>query len=258
MMRRAVYEEEINGFLFREFELVERLDYLVLALPDVGLVGAIAGIHLIKELKMKDIVGIDNYAALPPVVVVHDGEAKHPMRIYASQGVGVLITDVPVAPPAVPLLSQAIVNYARLRGVKLLISITGMGTPARIEKEELGLYYLASDREAEIEAGRTGAKALEQGILVGPYALILKESARKGVHNIVFMVESFIDLPDPEAASVALKAVSKVTGVQVDTEKLLEEAEKIKLRLKELMKETRSVMAKMGKTYEYRPPLLYT
>ncbi|MMZ71367.1 hypothetical protein D1872_347220 [compost metagenome] len=65
-------------------------------------------------------------------------------------------------------------------------------------------------------------------------------------------------MPDPEAAAVAVESVSKITGVDVNVSRLLEEAEKLKLRLKDLMKETRNVMAKMGKTYEYRPPLIYT
>ena len=257
-MLRAVYEEEFNGFIFREHEEVRKLDYLILALPDVGLVGAIAGLHIIRELDMRDVVGIDHYAAFPPVVVIHKGDPKYPMRIHAREGVGVLITDVPIAPPAIPAFSQAIVSYARVKGVKMLISITGMGIPNRIEVQKPTLYYLANDRESEIEGGRIGAKTVEQGILVGPYALILKEAARRGLSNLVLMVESFVDLPDPEAAAVAVEAVSKITGLKVDTVKLVEEAEKIKVRLKELMRETKSVMAKMGKTYEYRPPLLYT
>ncbi len=257
-MSARFYEEEINGFIFRERAGVERPEYLVLGLPDVGLVGAIASMHLVKELDMPELVGIDSYTALPPVVVIHNGDPMYPIRIHGKRGLGVLITEVPIAPPAIPLFAQAVVSYARSRGVKMLISITGMGTPARIEEKKPRLYALANDRESEIEAGRIGASKVEHGILVGPYALILKEAQRKGVSNIVIMVESFIDLPDPEAAAVALEAVSKITGVEVNVKRLIEEAEKIKLRLKELMKETRSVMAKMGKTYEYRPPLIYT
>jgi len=255
---QAVYEEEIAGFLFREHERLPGLDYLVLALPDVGLVGAITGLHMVRELKMRSLVGIDNYAAMPPVVVVHEGEANHPVRIHVSGRVGVLVTDVPVAPPAVPAFAAAIVNYARLKGVKLMVSVTGMGSPSRIDVQKPSLYYLASDPAAAEAAEKAGAKRLEQGILVGPYALILKESARRGLPNLVLMVESFMDLPDPEAAAVAVEAVGAITGVSVDVNKLLEEAEAIKVRLKELMKETRNLMARMGKSYEYRPPLLYT
>ncbi len=257
-MMRNVLEEEINGFQYIVYGDVRDIEYLVLGLPDVGLVGAIAGLHLIRELEMADVAGIDSYSALPPVVVINRGEPKYPVRIYKGKGIGVVVTDVPIALPAIPLFAQSIVQFSRLMGVKMLISVTGMGSPKRIEKEKPELYTLAVGRGAEIEAGRVGGKKVENGILVGPYALILKESARKNMDNIVFMVESFADLPDPEAAAVAVEAISKVTGVEVGVSRLLEEAEKLKLRLKELMKETSSMMAKMGKGYEYRPPLIYT
>ncbi|MCE4620020.1 MAG: PAC2 family protein [Desulfurococcales archaeon] len=252
------YREELGGFTYHLYGDYSGIEYLVLGLPDVGLVGAITGLHLIRELKMKDVVGIDSYTSMPPVVVIHNSEPMYPMRIYRQGNLGVLLTDVPVAPPAIPGLATSLVRFAKMTGVKMLISVTGMGTPKRIEAEKPGMYALAVGREAEIDAGRIGASKVDNGILVGPYALILKEAARTGVNNLVLMVESFVDLPDPEAAAVAVEAVSKITGVQVDTKKLVEEAEKLKLRLKELMRETKNVMAKMGKSYEYRPPLIYT
>ena len=257
-MKGVVLEEEINGFLFRYTEPPGGLDYLIVGLPDVGLVGAIASLHIVREAGMKDKIGIDSYAAFPPVVVIQEGEPKHPVRVYVRDRIGVLVTDVPIAPPALAPFAQALVQFARLQGVRMLLSITGIGSPSRIEAEKPQLYYLASDRESEIEAGRLGAKRVPGGILVGPYALLLKESVRRGLSNLVLLVESFVDLPDPEAAAVAVEAVNKVTGLGVDTGKLLQEAEKIKLRLKELMRETKNVMARMGKGMEYRPPLIFT
>jgi len=257
-LRGAVLEEEINGFLFRYLKPLRGLDYLVLGLPDVGLVGAIASLHTIREAKMEDVVGIDSFPAFPPVVVIQEGEAKHPMRLYVKDNVGVLITDVPVAPPALAPFASAIVQFARVQGVKLLVSVTGIGSPSRIEVEKPRLYALANDDVSGEWARKIGAEKIESGILVGPYALILKEATRKGLPNLVVLVESFIDLPDPEAAAVAVEAVNKITGLSVDTGKLLEEAEKIKLRLKELMRETKNIMSKMGKGMEYRPPLIFT
>lgn len=254
----GIYEEEINGFSYYIFEEPRDLEYLLVALPDVGLVGSIAGLHLIRELGMKDVVGIDSYTALPPVVVIHKGEAKHPIRLYTGKCIGVLVTDVPIIPAALPMFVQSLVQFAKMSKVKMILSITGLGTPKRIEVEKPRLYALAVGREAEIEAGRLNPAKIENGMLVGPYALLLKEALRRRVPNLVLMVESFIDLPDPEAAAVAVESISKITGVDVNVSRLLEEAEKLKLRLKDLMKETRNVMAKMGKTYEYRPPLIYT
>ena len=260
-MRWEVFrEEEINGFLFREYERF-RPKTLILGLPDIGLVGAIAGMHLVRELGLEDVVGIDSYAGIPPVVVVSNGVPKHPIRIYSAMNgeIGILLTDVPLTPPAVVGFSVALVRYAQSRGVENLISVTGLGNPMRFNLDRPSLYALSNNPEAmRAVEEKTGAKRMGSGIIVGPYAIVLKEATRIGLTNTVLLVDAFIDIPDPEAAVVALEALGKLYGLKVDTKKLEEEADKIKLRLRELMKETKSMMARMGKGYELRPSLLYT
>lgn len=258
-MQEAAYEEVINGFLFREMVSVKKLRYLVLGLPDVGLVGAITAMHLVKTMGMDESVYIDSYTMLPPVAVIRKGSPLSPIRIYVKGELGVMVTDVPIAPPAVAPLATALVEYARSRGVELLISVTGLGNPSRIDMEKPGTYWIASTRDATLEAGRLPhAKPADGGILVGPYAIIVKESARKRVNNLVILVDSFIDLPDPEAASEAVKAISRLTGIDVPVDDLLKQAEDIKLRMREFMRETKNVLSSMGKSMEYRTPLLYT
>ena len=257
-MKETRFEEEINGFLFREYGDLGTPKYLVIGLPDVGLVGAIASVHLVRQLKLEDVIGVDSYSLLPPVVIVSNGEPKHPVRIYSNGSLAVIATDIPIPPASAPPLSAAIVQFARTRGIEAIISMTGVGNPLRFEMEKPGLYIISSDENASRIASQVRAEKLKEGILAGPYALILKESIRKRLSNIVVMADSFLDIPDPEAAAVALEAASAIIGVSVDTRSLLEEAERIKLRLKDLMKETKNVMARMGKGLEYRPPLMYT
>ncbi|MCE4599579.1 MAG: proteasome assembly chaperone family protein [Desulfurococcales archaeon] len=258
-MRGIAFEEEIYGFTFREYGDVGKPRYLILGLPDVGLVGSIASMHIIRSLKVPDVAGIENYTMLPPVVVIQNGEPKHPMRVYSNRDIAFVVTDVPISPAGVAQLSMALVEWARLRGIDYLISVTGIGHPARVEVEKPSIYLLASSDEAsELAKKIEGGSRINDGILVGPYAIILKEAVRRRVPNLVLMVESFIDMPDPEAAARAVEALSPILGAKLDVEKLLKEAELIKLRLKELMKETKSVMARMGKGYEYRTPLMYT
>ncbi|MEM4475602.1 MAG: PAC2 family protein, partial [Fervidicoccaceae archaeon] len=103
-----------------------------------------------------------------------------------------------------------------------------------------------------------GVERFEDGVLIGPYAVMLKEALRYGLDNVVILVESFPDLPDPEAASVAVGLLGKMLGISVDVSKLLEEAELIRLRTKELMKYTSRMLEQMGKSLEMRPTLLYT
>ncbi len=259
-MLNVFYEEEHYGFMFREYRDLGEPEVLLVSLPDVGLVGSIAGVHLIRELGMVDAVGVDSYTAFPPVMVIQKGEPKHPMRIYTGRGMAVLITDVPVPPPSIVPLAKAIVEWSARRGIRWIMGITGLGNPYRMELEKPQLYYLAVGGKAEKHVEKLGddAKRMGDGILVGPMAIVMKEAIRMRMNALMLMADSYIDLPDPEAAARAVEAVSRMMGVEVSVEKLMKEAEEIKLRYRELMKETKSMIAKMGKGYEYRAPLLYT
>jgi len=161
-LRRSLFEEEISGFEFREYERIGRPKYLVLGLPDVGLVGAISAAHIVRSLKLRDVVGIESYAFLPPVVVVSEGEPRYPMRIYSDGDIAVLVTDVAIAPSGIAPLASAIVEYARRRGIDLIISITGLGSPRRLKGEPPSVYWLASSEEAAKALGGLGVERLEE------------------------------------------------------------------------------------------------
>jgi predicted ATP-grasp superfamily ATP-dependent carboligase len=55
----SVYEEEINGFIYREYRPLGKPRFLVTGLPDVGLVGEIATVHMIRNLGLTDSTGVD-------------------------------------------------------------------------------------------------------------------------------------------------------------------------------------------------------
>ena len=60
-MSRPVYEEYYDGLSimeYKDFELA-RPSYLILGLPDTGLVGVIAASHLARVWDMEEIGGID-------------------------------------------------------------------------------------------------------------------------------------------------------------------------------------------------------
>jgi len=250
-------EFESEGFRIIEYGDPRGVEYLVLSLPDLGLVGSITGLHLIRSLNLNPIVGIQSPPYMPPAVVVKDGKPGDPMRIYSGKGIGVLVTDVPLAPTGLYPLSRMVVDYAvKALRVKAVIGVTGIGSPARLKGESPKVYYAASAQAGDL-AEASGVEPLREGILVGPYALILSEAQRVGLPALVLLAESYAEFPDPEAAAEAVKTLSRVTGVEVGVEALLEEAEVIKARLRELMRETRDVMARMGKGVEYRTPLVY-
>ena len=258
-MPLAAYEEEILGYTFIEYGDLGRPKFLVLGLPDTGLVGPIASGHLVRTLGMQDAIGVESYGYLPPAAVVLGGSVKYPLRLYVKGELSVFVTEItPVASGIVPL-SIAIVEFARKRGVQYLIGLSGVGNPMRAETQPQ-LYYIATTPEAEklVSAIEGTAKRFPDGMIVGPYATILKESVKRGVNTILLLSDSFVDIPDPEAAATVVEGLSRLTGIKIDTSQLLQEAETLRLRLQGMAREAKDALAKMGKGYEYRAPLIYS
>lgn len=105
---------------------------------------------------------------------------------------------------------------------------------------------------AEI-AEKSGAITLKQGVLVGAYATLVRESMKKGLDSLLLLTECFMEFPDPEAAARGLQVFSRIANIDIDIRKLLEEAEIIKIKTRELMRQTTGVMRQMRKDMEYSP-----
>ncbi len=255
-MTRPVYEEAYDGLLLMEYEEfeVERPGFLVLGLPDTGLVGVISANHLVESLGMKEVAGVDVAAMMPPVAVISNGAVRPPLRIYLSGNIMTLTAEAPVPPAAIPALARMIIDYAIKRGVDYIVSIVGVASPNRINIERPRVYWIASDEKArKLMENVKDVEGFTNGYLVGPYALILKNAIRYRASNLVLLADAFMEFPDPEAAAEVLNVLSKITGRSIDTKKLIEQAEMIRLRLRGLMKQTKQTMAEMGAP----SPLLY-
>lgn len=253
-------EEAYDGVVIYEYEdfVVREPSYIVVGLPDTGLVGAISVAHIVSELKAVEVGGIDLPAMMPPMTLVRRGEPIPLIRLFLKDNLLLVLSEAPIPANYVYKLSKAIMEYSVKRRFSLLISITGIASPSRYKDERPRAYWSASGKEALDKALTLGIESFDEGILIGPYAVILKESSKYRLNTIVLLAESFMDIPDPEAAATALGAFSVLTGLRVDTSKLLEEAELIRLRMRELMKQTSRTMSQMGKELEARHPVVYT
>ncbi len=259
-MKRPIYTESYDGLAiheYKEYEL-EKPSFLVLGLPDTGLVGPIATSHLVRTLGLEEIGGIDSDRFFPPMIVVHKGEPRLPVRLFAKNNVLAMVSETAMSPSAIYPLSYALVDYASKRGIDYIVSLLGMAVPNRLELKKLRVYWIANTDKAVELGGKLEAERFVEGFLVGPYAAILKEASRRRVNNIIILSESFPDFPDPEAAAQVLQALSKIIGAEINVKALLDEAELIRIKTRELMKNTRKALAQMQKGYEQQIPLMYT
>lgn len=233
--------------------------YMILGLPDAGLVGSIAAKYMVTNLKLQLVGEIDSPVYFPPVTVVHKHTPMSPIQIYMDDDrrFMVLLSEAPIPINAIYPLSVAILEYSREIGIESIISVSGIAVPNRLQIVKPKTFWIASDEETGKIVEEMKLEKLDEGFIVGPYAVILKEARRRGIKNLVLFVESFLDLPDPESAVEALNTLSQIINVEIDTKKLMEEAELLKLQTRELMKQTRRAMTEMQKKYEMQMPLMY-
>jgi uncharacterized protein len=245
MLRKYKKVNDVHGIEFREKYIpeVSKPTYVILGLPDAGLVGGISTEFLITNSQFKEFAQVYSESHLPPISHISSGIAKSPLSLYHKDNIIVVHSWAAIPSGSLQPVASALVEYLSKFSPALIVSITGLPVQNRLDLEKPTPYWIANDESLGEEVEKTGLmKRFEEGYIAGPYAPILLESARKGLRNLVIVVESFLDLPDPEAAAVALDTLGKYIGIQVDTSSLLKEAEEVRAKIKGLMEQTRREM----------------
>jgi uncharacterized protein len=227
---------------------------MIIGLPDVGLVGLIATSYLISELDLEEIAYMDS-DLLPPVVVLHEGLPHAPLRMYGNKYLIAVISELAVPAPAIYTITREIVEWAQAKKVKKILSIGGIPTEDRQTIQEPEVFAAASNQELLETLTKSGLKTLNEGYIVGAQALSMRYSISKNMPSIAILAQSFYNYPDPQAAAIGLKELSKISDIKVDVSKLLEKGEEIRLKARDIMKRTQQEMNRMQKSQEYDLPL---
>jgi len=227
---------------------------MIIGLPDVGLVGLIATSYIISELNLEEIAHMDS-DLLPPVIVLHKGLPHAPLRIYGNKNLIAVISELAVPAPAIYTIMREIVDWGQAKKVKRIVSMGGIPVESRQAITEPKVFGAASNQELLDMLNKSGLSIMNEGYMVGPQALSMRYSVSKNVPAIAILAQSFYNYPDPEAAAMALKELSKISDVKVDVSKLLEKGEEIRLKARDIMKRTQQEMNRMKKSQEYDLPL---
>ncbi|MDQ1278960.1 MAG: uncharacterized protein QG670_220 [Thermoproteota archaeon] len=235
---------------------VNKIKYCIIGVPDVGLVGAIAAGYIIRSQKMTEIGHLES-DIFPPVIVVHDGDLKSPFRIYKKDDLAIIISEIPLDPRVLPQTSRSIIDWVESKNVELLVTITGIGVQNRMEIEVPAVFGVGNTSSVKELFAKGEVKPFEEGFMAGFHALIARESGKKGIPNLVLLAQSHFQYPDPAAAVSIIDVLKKLLGLDVDTKELLNEAEEIRLKTRELMHRTSQSMEGMGKGQEQEIPMMY-
>ncbi|MFC7073264.1 proteasome assembly chaperone family protein [Halovenus rubra] len=209
-----------NGMEFEEPMLVE-------GLPGVGLVGKIVADHLVSTLDMTQ------YATcfcdgLPRVAVYEaDNRQVHqPVRIYGDEEKDLLVlqSDVPVSPDSAPDFATCLAGWFAEENITPVF-LSGLpeqkdGVPA--------MYGFGCGDGLTLLDEHDIDQPSENGMVSGPTGALLAEVCERDLAAIGLVVQANKQFPDPEAARILLvNAIEPLVDIEVETSKLVEQAEEI-------------------------------
>jgi len=215
--------------------------YILVGLPDAGLVGTIAATYLVDSLEMKELGYIDS-ARFPPLIIVRDNEVKNAIRIYEKDNLVVVISDIPILPSVAVQFSKSLLGWAKKLDPKLVINITGLPVQNRLQIEKPEVLGLATSKDVTELLRSANVTLFSDGALFGTYAAVIKECVSQKVPSLTLLAQSHLNFPDPIASIEALSIVNKVLKTNIDLKPLQEEAEMIRIKTRELMRQTEGAL----------------
>jgi uncharacterized protein len=246
---------EKESFRLIETGSIPKNATMINGLPDVGLVGLLAASHIISSQKLEEVGSLES-ELLPPMIVLHGGLPKSPVRIFANDSLTVLISETAIPVSLIRPLANYLVDWAQEKNTRLVLSLGGMAVANRQDIDVPKVFAAISQKQLESRLNGA-AEILEEGYIVGVYGLLLRKCAETSVPAITLLSQAYYNYPDPEAGAATLTAVNKILGLSIDVSELLKRGEEIRLRSKDMMHRTQEEMLRMNKSHEYDLPPLY-
>ncbi len=208
---------------------------IIIGFPGTGLVGSVAAAHLIDGPDFK-FGGYITSTEFAPLAAIHDYKPLPAARIHFSEKLNlvVIISEMTIPVAAATELADDIFVFANSLKANSVISLGGIA----LKEGGTDVYVVSSDLPVIKEVtGKKIAKPIKEGATTGVTGVLLTKGTLTKYPVTALLAEASEDFLDPKAASNVLKALSKMTGVKVDTSRLDQEARELNKGLsKSIMK----------------------
>jgi uncharacterized protein len=208
--------------------------------PGAGLVGPMAISYIIDKIGMECIGHIES-PDFPPLIAVHNDKPMPPVRIYLSKKTNIIAI---FAEFAIPIeityeISDAIYEFAKEKGIAEIMSISGIPYKAADMQKEQASFFIASNENMRAKAVKAGLKSVGEGVATGVNAMIMMRAVSNGIPDLSILVPVDPNIVDPKYAELAIIALNKVIGLNVDTTELNKEAALVESKISDILKKNK-------------------
>jgi uncharacterized protein len=220
---------------------------MVAGFPGPGLVGSISVSYIIEQQKMHQIGYVESDFIVPGVIYI-GGKLRHPFRIYANdEGTAcVLVCDAPVILSGIRSVLNAVVMWAKHKGVKEIMVLEGIATPG-IPEIGRNPLVLSSDGQSDDHSYLSRIKDRNAGIhppafISGISGALLAACLSNRISCTGLLIPSIAGIPDPEGAAILIEKTNELANnpFKIDVRQLRSEAEELRRQLQEVINSVKS------------------
>jgi len=197
-----------------------------------GLAGVVTTGYLIEKLNLHEIAHVRSQH-IPPVVVFVGAKLRHPFRIYSdpSGKVMAMICEMPIDIEGLYEVSSVLLNWAEMIRAGEIVILDGVPVSG-IPQERQAMSVANEGRIKELET--KGVRAIQSAMLSGVGGAVLNQCLTRKISGVSLLTPVSVDIPDPGASLVLVKAINQIYGLNIGTEELEENVQKLNARLSEL------------------------
>ncbi len=208
---------------------------------NVGMVGSIATSHVVKALGLAQL-GTVIDRDFPPVALVQDEVPRHPVRVYQGDGIGVFTSDLQFPGSTDVKFAETVLEWFSEGRFEHLVVIDGIVTGELSEKDEGGLFGVASSSGARARLKSADIEPVKQGVVSGIAGWLLAEGDRRGFDVTALLAECNPMYPDARAAAIATEALSELIEVDLPLDDLLADARRIEENVRHMFEASRNLL----------------
>lgn len=193
----------------------------------LGRVGYLSINHMLENLEVR-LVGYVNSDFIPPFISIKDKKLRAPFEIFRHENLLIFATHFEPYKYEQRSIADAIVKWAKEKGIKSIIQIGGLDKRYQSDEEFDSSVVFSSHWNFE-ELGPK-INAMDEGLYVtGPAALVMLYAEFYQMPALLLLPFAERARPDPKAASIAISTINRMFGIDCNVDALVDEAKSLEI-----------------------------
>lgn len=228
---------------------------LIEGLPGIGLVGKLAGDHLLDELKAKKFAELHSPYLPPQVNIQEDGTVKlvnMEFHSYSQEGKEIILLTGDfqgITPDSQYQMAEKTLELAQQLNTRRIYTLGGLATGNITQHPKV--FGAATSTKLVEEHSKYDITFRNDGVIFGASGLLLGLGIQRNMEGVCLMGETHGQIIDAKSAQAVLKVLTEILGITVDMEEIEKKAKDTEKQLNKISKMINSQQKEQQRREDY-------